>query len=163
VHIIQKVVHWLDTIQFYWYSCYNRSILILQPETYVYRINEGQTRSISFRVTYPVGCISTSFENSSCITTVYVVTPKYQPTPDTCETVQTNDPILFDENQCGITIFSGTWRDSKSLKVSGNIDNLINLADRDIFIRLGILGESEFSEAWQNTTIPDIKVWSTCV
>jgi hypothetical protein len=132
---------------------------ILQPEAYEYHINEGQTISIPFRITYPVGCISTSFENSSCITTVYMVTPKYQPTSDTCETVHTNDPILFDQNQCGITISSGTWRELKSLNVSGNVDNLINLADRDIFIRLGISGDSgDYSEAWDNVTIPDIKV-----
>lgn len=125
----------------------------------MYHINEGQTISIPFRVTYPVGCISTSFENTSCITTVYMVTPKYQPTPETCETVQTTDPILFYENQCGITIASGSWRESKSLTVSGNVDNLINAADRDIFIRLGILGDTgEFSKAWHNTTVPDIKV-----
>ncbi|XP_056020810.1 von Willebrand factor D and EGF domain-containing protein-like [Ostrea edulis] len=132
----------------------------LFPESYVYHINEGQTISIPFRVTYPVGCISTTHENKSCITIVYLVTPKYQPTPETCENVQTTDPILFDQNRCGIAIASATWNESKSLTVSGNVDNLINAADRDIFIRLGILGESgDFSKAWHNTTVPDIKIY----
>ncbi|XP_056022076.1 uncharacterized protein LOC125649695 [Ostrea edulis] len=132
----------------------------LFPESYVYHINEGQTISIPFRVTYPVGCISTTHENKSCITTVYLVTPKYQPTRETCETVQITDPILFENNQCGISISSRSWRESKSLTVTGNVDNLINVADRDIFIRLGILGESgDLSDAWHNTTVPDIKIY----
>lgn len=46
------------------------------------------------------------------------------------------------------------------LNVTGNFDNLINNdGDREIFIRIGILGKgSEISRAWDNVTVPDIKV-----
>lgn len=98
--------------------------------------------------------------NNTCQTAVYLLTPFYQPSVDTCQNIPSKDAILFDQKQCGIIVTRETWRDTAFLNVTGNIDNLINNdGDREIFIRIGILGKgSEFSGAWDNVTVPDIKV-----
>lgn len=130
------------------------------PESFIYHIKEGTTIAIPLRVTYPVGCLSTSL-NNTCQTAVYLLTPFYQPSVDTCQNIPSKDAILFDQKQCGIIVTRETWRDTAFLNVTGNIDNLINNdGDREIFIRIGILGKgSEFSGAWDNVTVPDIKVY----
>lgn len=79
---------------------------------------------------------------------------------DTCQTIQSTEAVLFNENKCGIVISSKTWRETKFLNVTGNIDNFINERDREIYIRLGRKGRgSGSSRAWDNVTIPDIQVY----
>lgn len=134
------------------------SFLDRQPESHIYHISEGQTITIPFRVTYPVDCAATAFE-SMCQTLIYILTPYYQPTVDTCQTIQSTEAVLFNENRCGIAISSKTWRETKFLNVTGNIDNFINERDREIYIRLGRKGKGgDSSRAWDNVTIPDIQV-----
>ncbi|XP_034326433.2 von Willebrand factor D and EGF domain-containing protein isoform X1 [Magallana gigas] len=129
------------------------------PESYTYHIDEGQTISIPFSVTYPVECTFSAYEDSYK-TFISVLTPYYQPTIDTCRNIQSTEAILFKENLCGIVISSSSWRESKVLNVTGNIDNLINAKDRDIYIRLGIFNTTtDLSGAWNNVTIPDIKIY----
>lgn len=78
---------------------------------------------------------------------------------DTCQTIQSNEVVLFNENRCGIVISSKTWRETKFLNVTGNIDNFINERDREIYVRLGRKGKGgDSSGAWDNVTIPDIQV-----
>lgn len=130
------------------------------PESFVYHLDEGQTMSIPLQVTYPVGCPFTNLE-SNCITAIYMLTPYYQSSAvDTCQNIQSTEPVLFNKNKCGIVISSNTWNESKVLNVTGNIDNLINERDREIYIRLGHNGlGNDPSGAWDNVTIPDIKVY----
>lgn len=115
--------------------------------------------SIPFQVTYPVGCLFTYLE-SNCKTAIYMLTPYYQSSAvDTCQNIQSTEPVLFNKNKCGIVISSNTWRELKVLNVTGNIDNLINERDREIYIRLGNNGNGgDPFRAWDNVTIPDIKV-----
>lgn len=115
--------------------------------------------SIPFQVTYPVGCLFSKLE-SNCKTVVYMLTPYYQSSVvETCQNIQSTEAVLFNENRCGIVISSNTWRESKVLNVTGNIDNLINERDREIYIRLGINGKGgDPFKAWDNVTMPDIKV-----
>lgn len=122
-------------------------------------MDEGQTMSIPFQVTYPVGCLFTNLE-SNCKTVIYMLTPYYQSSVvDTCQNIQSTEAVLFKENKCGIVISSNTWRESKVLNVTGNIDNLINERDREIYIRLGNNGPGgDPFRAWDNVTMPDIKV-----
>lgn len=122
-------------------------------------MDEGQTISIPFQVTYPVGCLFTKFE-SNCKTAIYMLTPYYQSSAvDTCQNIQSTEAVLFNENKCGIVISSNTWRESKVLNMTGNIDNLINERDREIYIRLGNNGQGgDPFRAWDNVTMPDIKV-----
>lgn len=131
------------------------------PESFIYHLDEGQTISIPFQVTYPVGCLFTKLE-SNCKTAIYMLTPYYYQSSavDTCQNIQSTEAVLFNENKCGIVISSNTWRELKVLNVTGNIDNLINEKDREIYIRLGINGKGgDPSRAWDNVTIPDIKVY----
>lgn len=130
------------------------------PESFSYHLDEGQTTSIPFQVTYPVGCLFTAFENS-CKTVIYMLTPNYQSSAvDSCQNIQSTEAVLFEQNQCGIAISSSTWRDPKELTVTGNIDNLINERDREIYIRLGNNGPGgDPNGAWDNVTMPDIKVY----
>lgn len=115
--------------------------------------------SIPFQVTYPVGCLFTNLE-SNCKTVIYMLTPYYQSSVvDTCQNIQSTEAVLFKENKCGIVISSNTWRESKVLSVTGNIDNLINERDREIYIRLGNNGPGgDPFRAWDNVIMPDIKV-----
>lgn len=135
------------------------SFLFYQPESFIYHLDEGQTISIPFQVTYPVDCPLTSYEKN-CKTAIYMLTPYYQSSAvDTCQNIQSTEAVLFNENKCGIVISSNTWNESKVLSVTGNIDNLINIRDREIYIRLGNNGQrGDSSRAWDNVTIPDIKV-----
>lgn len=130
------------------------------PESFIYHLDEGQTMSIPFQVTYPVGCLFTNLE-SNCKTVIYMLTPYYQSSVvDTCQNIQSTEAVLFKENKCGIVISSNTWRESKVLNVTGNIDNLINERDREIYIRLGNNGPGgDPFRAWDNVIMPDIKVY----
>lgn len=131
------------------------------PESFSYHLDEGQTMSIPFQVTYPVGCLFTKLE-SNCITAIYMLTPYYYQSSavDTCQNIKSTEALLFNKNKCGIIISSNTWNESKVLNVTGNIDNLINERDREIYIRLGHNGQgNDPSGAWDNVTIPDIKVY----
>lgn len=88
-----------------------------------------------------------------------MLTPYYQSSAvDTCQNIQSTEAVLFNENRCGIVISSNTWNESKVLSVTGNIDNLINERDREIYIRLGNGQGSDPSRAWDYVNIPDIKV-----
>lgn len=89
-----------------------------------------------------------------------MLTPYYQSSAvDTCQNIQSSQPVLFKENKCGIVISSNSWRESKVLNMIGNIDNLINERDREIYIRLGNNGQGgDPFKAWDNVTMPDIKV-----
>lgn len=89
-----------------------------------------------------------------------MLTPYYQSSAvDTCQNIQSTEAVLFNENKCGIVISSNTWRESKVLNMTGNIDNLINERDREIYIRLGNNGQGgDPFRAWDNVTMPDIKV-----
>lgn len=91
-----------------------------------------------------------------------MLTPYYQSSAvDTCQNIKSTEAFLFNENKCGIVISSNSWNESNVLNVTGNIDNLINERDREIYIRLGNIGKGDDpsrSRAWDNVTIPDIKV-----
>lgn len=115
--------------------------------------------SIPFQVTYTVDCPLTLYEKN-CKTAIYMLTPYYQSSPvDTCQNIQSTEAVLFNENKCGIVISSNTLNKSKVLSMTGNIDNLINERDREIYNRLGNNGQGgDSSRAWDNVTIPDIKV-----
>lgn len=129
------------------------------PESYTYHIPEGRTISIPFSVTYPVECTHCAYESIQK-TVISMLTPFYQPTIDTCQNIQSTEAVLFKENLCGIVILSSSWRESKVLNLTGNIDNLINKEDKEIYIRLGNFNNTiDRSGAWYNVTIPDIKIY----
>lgn len=130
------------------------------PSSYSYGVHEGDTISIMFTVTVPVGCLDIT-RQSHCETSIYILTPEYQSSPSSCQNFNKQGDIIFNNNGCGIIIESSTWWEKKILNVTGKADGLINAKDRDVYIKLGSGTESklDISGVWYNFTMPDIKVF----
>lgn len=135
--------------------------LFFQPSSYVYGLKEGETISIKFSVTVPVGCLDVN-RQYLCKTNIYILTPEYQSSTPTssCQNFSRQGDVSFDENGCGIVIESSTWWEEKVLNVTGKTDGLINMKDREVHIKLGSLrdGAEDISGVWYNFSMPDIKV-----
>ncbi|XP_065929944.1 von Willebrand factor D and EGF domain-containing protein isoform X2 [Magallana gigas] len=131
------------------------------PSSYVYGLKEGETISIKFSVTVPVGCLDVK-RQYLCKTNIYILTPEYKPsTPSSsCQNFSGQGDVFFDENGCGIVIESSTWWEEKVLNVTGNTDGLINMKDRDMYIKLGSLrdGAEDISGVWYNFSMPNIQI-----
>lgn len=134
---------------------------IFQPSSYVYGLKEGETISIKFSVTVPVGCLDMN-RQYLCKTNIYILTPEYQSSSPTgsCQNFSRQGDVSFDENGCGIVIESSTWWEEKVLNVTGKTDGLVNIRDREVHIKLGSLrdGAEDLSGVWYNFSMPDIKV-----
>lgn len=124
-------------------------------------MKEGETISIKFSVTVPVGCLDVN-RQYLCKTNIYILTPEYKPsTPSSlCQNFSGQGDVSFNENGCGIVIESSTWWEEKVLNVTGNTDGLINMKDRDMYIKLGSLrdGAEDISGVWYNFSMPNIQV-----
>lgn len=120
-------------------------------------MKEGETISIKFSVTVPVGCLDMN-RQYLCKTNIYILTPEYQSSLSSCQIKQ--GEVFFEENKCGIIIESSTWWEEKVLNVTGKIDGIVNMRKRDVNIKLGSITESpdDISGVWYNYTLPDIKV-----
>lgn len=133
---------------------------LFQPSSYVDGLKE-ETISIKFSVTVPVGCLNVK-RQYLCKTNIYILTPEYKPsTPSSsCQNFSGQGDVSFDENGCGIVIESSTWWEEKVLNVTGNTDGLINMKDRDMYIKLGSLrdGAEDISGVWYNFSMPNIQV-----
>ncbi|XP_061187357.1 von Willebrand factor D and EGF domain-containing protein-like [Saccostrea echinata] len=132
------------------------------PEKTEYTVAESETISINFNVTVPVGCIAKSFQ-SNCDALIYLLTPTYQSNIQQCTNFSNSDVISFKENHCGMLVKGTSWNSTVRLNVTGNVDNLINIADRETNIRLGTTTTNGMdpSRVWDNITMPDIKVYVT--
>lgn len=85
----------------------------------------------------------------------------YQSSASSCQNFSNQGEVSFDEKGCGILIESSTWWEDKVLKVTGKTDGLINVRDRDVFIKLGTRTTKiaeDLSGVWDNFTMPDIRV-----
>lgn len=120
-------------------------------------MKEGETISIKFSVTVPVGCLDMN-RQYLCKTNIYILTPEFQSSLSSCQIKQ--GEVFFEENKCGIIIESSTWWEEKVLNVTGKIDGIVNMRNRDVNIKLGSITESpdDISGVWYNYTLPDIKV-----
>lgn len=107
-----------------------------------------------------MGCFGEN-SRSHCEASIFILTPTYQSFASSCPNFSNQGEVSFDENNCGILIEGSTWWEEKVLKVTGKTDGLINVRDRDVFIRLGTrtteTGE-DLSGVWNNFTMPDIRV-----
>lgn len=135
-----------------------------QPSSFIYRVKEGETISIKFTVTVPVGCIDQN-RQYLCKTSVFILTPEYQSSTSSCQNFSKQGEVSFEENGCGIIKESSNWWKERILNVTGKTDGLINKRDRDVFIKLGSLTESpdDISGVWYNFTMPDIKVFQLLI
>lgn len=116
--------------------------------------------SIKLTVTVPVGCFNINLQNY-CKTSIFLLTPEYQSSTNSCKPISKQGDLALDEKGCGIVIESSTWWEEKILNVTGKSDGLINSpGDRNFNIKLGSITESpvDISRVWYNFTMPDIKV-----
>lgn len=134
--------------------------MCFQPSSFSYGVKEGETLLINFTVTVPVGCFSEG-SLTHCEASIFILTPTYQSSVSSCQNFSTQAEVSFEEKNCGILIESSTWWEEKVLKVTGKTDGLINVRDRDVFIRLGTRTTKtavDLSGVWNNFTMPDIRV-----
>lgn len=139
--------------------------MCFQPSSFSYDVKEGETLLINLTVTVPVGCVHENFL-SFCKASIFILTPTYQSSVSSCQNFSNQGEISFDENNCGILIESSTWWEEKVLKVTGKTDGLINVKDRDVFIRLGTRttkNAADGSGVWNNFTMPDIRVCTLAI
>lgn len=131
------------------------------PSSFSYGVKEGETLLINLTVTVPVGCFGEDFL-SHCKASIFILTPTYQSSASSCQNFSNQGEVSFDENNCGILIESSTWWEEKVLRVTGKTDGLINVRDRDVFIRLGTRTTEtaeDLSGVWNNFTMPDIRIF----
>lgn len=134
------------------------ALLCFQPSSFSYDVKEGETLLINFTVTVPVGCFDED-SLSHCKASIFILTPTYRSSASSCQNFSDQGEVSFDEKNCGILIESSTWWEENVLKVTGKTDGLINVRDRDVFIRLGTTKTAvDFSGVWNNFTMPDIRV-----
>lgn len=134
--------------------------MCFQPSSFSYGVKEGETLSINLTVTVPVGCFDEDFRGL-CKASIFILTPMYQSSASSCQNFSNQGEVSFDEKGCGILIESSTWWEDKVLKVTGKTDGLINVRDRDVFIKLGTRTTKiaeDLSGVWDNFTMPDIRV-----
>lgn len=134
--------------------------MCFQPSSFSYGVKEGETLLINFTVPVPVGCFGED-SLTHCKASIFILTPTYQSSVSSCQNFSTQAEVSFEEKECGILIESSTWWEEKVLKVTGKTDGLINVRDRDVFIRLGTRTTKtavDLSGVWNNFTMPDIRV-----
>lgn len=111
-------------------------------------------------VTVPLGCFDINHQNN-CKTSIFLLTPEYRSSTNSCKPLSKQGDLAFDEKGCGIVIESSTWWEEKILNVTGKSDGLINYPrDRNLNIKLGSITNSpdDPSKVWYDFTMPDIKV-----
>ncbi|XP_052075062.1 von Willebrand factor D and EGF domain-containing protein-like [Mytilus californianus] len=129
------------------------------PDKYDYTVIEGESITISFKSTVPVGCIASHKTlMAHCDQSFYVFQPKKNPNIGSCSNNIAIKDIIFKAQFCGIKFGATDWQEVKKLEVYGFSDGLYNSGDRSTYIRLSTSAVSAFNEMWQNVQIPDIKV-----
>lgn len=116
--------------------------------------------SIKLTVTVPIGCFDINRQNN-CKTSIFLQTPEYRSSTNSCKPLRNQGDLAFDEKGCGIVIESSAWWEEKILNVTGKSDRLINdPRERNLNIKLGSITNSpeDPSKVWYNFTMPDIKV-----
>lgn len=106
-----------------------------------------------------MGCFNLNLQ-SQCQTSIFVLTPVFQSSIKSCQDFSSQGGVSFQEEKCGIVINSSSWWKEKNLTVTGKTDGLINVKDRDVYVKLGSIRNSfaDRSGVWYNFTMPDIKV-----
>ncbi|VDI77544.1 Hypothetical predicted protein, partial [Mytilus galloprovincialis] len=143
-----KHTDWIDT-----------NTMNMEPEKYDYTVNEGDSITIKFKSTVPVGCIASHKSLlAHCDQSFSVFQPGKNSNVGSCSNNIAIKDIIFKAQFCGIKIGATDWQEEKKLEVYGFSDGLYNSADRLTYIRLSTSAVSKFNELWTNVQIPDIKV-----
>ncbi|XP_021375498.1 uncharacterized protein LOC110464552 isoform X3 [Mizuhopecten yessoensis] len=132
-----------------------------------YTVAEGSSIDVLVTLTVPLGCaypINMAAEEwhdhaeTNCRTEMRIQTPDQTDTVQCSSGGVSNEPVTFDDNNCGVRITPNDWATTKSLKVYGASDNIVNLGVRSSYIRLKIFDSLLYHPAWNSASIPDILV-----
>lgn len=87
--------------------------------------------------------------------------PDYQLNGEQCVNGITEDGIIFKSETCGIKFSHNNWQEKQMIKIMGQTDQVVNVADRIVLLRLYNSDEVTPVERilyWKNIHLPDIKV-----
>lgn len=87
--------------------------------------------------------------------------PSYQTNGKQCRNGISDDGLIFNSETCGIKFSHADWREKQIVKIMGQTDQLVNIKDRIVFLRLYNSDEVTPIQDllyWKNIHLPDIKV-----
>ncbi|CAG2217339.1 unnamed protein product [Mytilus edulis] len=136
-----------------------------------YQVLEGQELDIPVELTMPLSCAwpkhdtqrnKDNIKQNSCLLVLLNGVPDYQVNEEECVNGITADGIVFISDLCGIKFSHSNWKEKQTIKIFGQTDQLVNVQDRIIFLRLYNGDKVEPSDPilyWKNIHLPDIKVY----
>ncbi|XP_021375499.1 von Willebrand factor D and EGF domain-containing protein-like isoform X4 [Mizuhopecten yessoensis] len=133
-----------------------------------YTVAEGSSIDVLVTPTVPLGCAYFptdlaadewhDYAENNCRIEIRIQTPDQTDTVQCSSGGISNEPVSFDNTNCGVRISPNDWAITKSLKVYGASDNLVNVGSRSSYIRLEVLGGLVYHPAWNKASMPDILV-----
>ncbi|XP_069130657.1 von Willebrand factor D and EGF domain-containing protein-like [Argopecten irradians] len=138
----------------------------IETDSLEYEVPENAHINILVRLTVPIDCMYLptftpeeihSYTGQFCKVSIRLSVPKESDVSCTLGGV-TNDPVSFDNTQCGIQFNFDEWNISKNLTVYGSTDGIVKMSvSTTAFLRLE--ADASFaSVAWSHATKPDIKI-----
>lgn len=105
-----------------------------------------------------------NIKQNSCLLVILNGVPDYQHdqvNEEKCVNGKTVDGIVFKPDRCGIKFSHSNWKEKQTIKIFGQTDQLVNVQDRIIFLRLYNADDVAPTDPilyWKNIHLPDIKV-----
>ncbi|CAC5390509.1 unnamed protein product [Mytilus coruscus] len=142
-----------------------------QSSTTDFQVLEGEELNIPAELTMPLSCAWPKNESqnkidnirqNNCILVLLNGVPDYQLNDKKCKNGITQDGVIFKSETCGIKFSHSNWQKKQMIKIMGQTDQLINVRDRIVFLRLYNSDEVTPLEEiiyWKNIHLPDIKVY----
>lgn len=100
-----------------------------------------------------------NIKQNDCVLVLLNGVPDYQLNGEECINGITKDGIIFNSETCGIKFSHSNWQEKQIIKIMGQTDLVVNVADRIVLLRLYNSDEVEPRTLyWKNIHLPDIKV-----
>ncbi|CAC5377862.1 unnamed protein product [Mytilus coruscus] len=134
-----------------------------------YQVKEGEELEIPASLTMPLSCAwpkhaseqqKTFIKQKECLLVLLNGVPDYQ--TKGCTNGVTKDGLVFTSDYCGIKFSHSNWQDPQIIKIMGQIDQLANIEDRLIFLRLYNADKVAAKGPliyWKNIHTTDIKIY----
>ncbi|XP_052076398.1 von Willebrand factor D and EGF domain-containing protein-like [Mytilus californianus] len=136
-----------------------------------YQVLEGEELNIPAELTMPLSCawpknvpqnVKDNIRQNDCILVLLNGVPDYQLNGEECINGITKDGLIFKSETCGIKFSHSNWQEKQMIKILGQTDQIVNIEDRIVLLRLYNSDEVEPIEPisyWKNIHLPDIKVY----
>ncbi|XP_063416202.1 uncharacterized protein LOC134697845 [Mytilus trossulus] len=134
-----------------------------------YQVKEGEELQIPASLTMPLSCAwpkyapehqIASIKKDDCLLVLLNGVPDYQ--TKGCTNGITKDGLVFTTDYCGIKFAHSNWQDPQLINITGQIDQLANIEDRLINLRLynadTVAAKGSLSY-WRNYHTTDIKIY----